>query len=300
MAHAIIDAHHHIWRQQDLPWLRGPMQARIFGPYEAIRRDYPVEEFIADIAESGVEKSVYVQVNWAPDRFEDEVAWVQGIADRHGWPDAIVGYADLMVDDVRAQLDTLSQYPLMRGIRMQLHWHENEMYRFAPRPDVMNDSRFRKNLARLADFNWSFDLQVFTGQMRDAAEMAAECPGVDFILQHAGMLEDLSDQGRAAWKKGMHGLAAAPNVYCKLSGLGTFLHRNDPEHINDVVNESLRLFTADRCLFGSNFPIEKLWTDYAALVQAYRRAAAGLSESEQAAVFWTTAAKVYGIAGEAA
>ena len=53
----IIDAHHHIWRQRDLPWLSGPMQPRIFGPYEAIRRDYPMAGFLADISGSGVEKS---------------------------------------------------------------------------------------------------------------------------------------------------------------------------------------------------------------------------------------------------
>ena len=61
----IIDAHHHIWRQADLPWLQGPMVPRIFGPYEPIRRDYPIAEYLADIEGSGVEKSVYVQSNWA-------------------------------------------------------------------------------------------------------------------------------------------------------------------------------------------------------------------------------------------
>ena len=46
----IIDAHHHIWRQADLPWLMGPMQPRIFGPYEPLQRDYPIDEFLGDIA----------------------------------------------------------------------------------------------------------------------------------------------------------------------------------------------------------------------------------------------------------
>ena len=63
----IIDAHHHIWRQADLPWLDGPMQPRIFGPYEPIRRDYPISEYLADIAGSDVVRSVYVQANWAKD-----------------------------------------------------------------------------------------------------------------------------------------------------------------------------------------------------------------------------------------
>ena len=83
-----VDAHHHIWRQADLPWLIGPMQPRIFGPYEPIRRDYPISEYLADLSSSGVTKSVYVQTNWANDRFEDETAWVQQTANQHGWPHA--------------------------------------------------------------------------------------------------------------------------------------------------------------------------------------------------------------------
>ena len=67
-------------------------------------------------------------------------------------------------------------------------------------------------------------------------------------------------------------LASGPTSSAKLSGLGTFLHRNDPAHIAFMVGETVALFGAERCLFGSNFPIEKLWTRYAALIAAYRAA----------------------------
>ena len=156
---SIVDAHHHVWRQADLPWLLGPMQPRIFGPYEAIRRDYLIDEYLDDIAGTGVTRSVYVQANWAPDRFEDEVAWVQRVADESGWPHAIVGYADLLAPDARPQLDRLAKYPLLRGVRMQIHWHENEMYRFAPRPDLALDPALQGNVARLADYGLVFDLR---------------------------------------------------------------------------------------------------------------------------------------------
>ena len=62
----MIDAHHHIWLQKDLPWLLGPEQPRIFGPYRAIMRDYTSHEFLADLAGTGITRSVYVQANWAP------------------------------------------------------------------------------------------------------------------------------------------------------------------------------------------------------------------------------------------
>jgi len=292
----IVDGHHHIWRQADLAWLAGPMQPRIFGPYEPIRRDYPIEEFLSDIASSGVEKSVYVQTNWPREKFEDEAAWVQETADRTGWPHALVAYADFSVPDVRSQLDRLKRYPLMRGVRMQLHWHENPLYRFAAKPDLASDPTIRGNVVRLADYGWSFDLQVFAPQMADAADLATACPDVTFILQHAGMLEDLSSQGRAEWRGGMKLLANRPNVVSKLSGLGTFLHRNDPAHIADVVRDTVGLFGADRCLFGSNFPIEKLWTSYGALTGAYREVVKTLPEREQRAILHDTATRVYRIA----
>ncbi len=289
----VIDAHHHIWRQDDLPWLKGPMVPRIFGPYEPIRRDYPIAEFLEDVAGTGVEKSVYVQANWPPDKAEDEVAWVQSQADESGWPHAIVGYADFMAEDVRPTLDRLARYPLMRGVRMQLHWHENEKYRFAARPDLADDARFRRNFSALADYGFSFDLQVFQSQMGSAARLAADFPQTTFILQHAGMLEDLSETGRAAWRAEMQLLAAQPNVVSKLSGLGTFIHRNDPAHIAWVTHETVALFGAERCLYGSNFPVEKLWTTYGALISAYRAAIDSYSETEQRAIFHDTAARVY-------
>jgi predicted TIM-barrel fold metal-dependent hydrolase len=290
---AIIDAHHHIWRRRDLPWLDGPMQPRIFGAYEPIRRDYPINEYLADIAGCEVTHSVYVQANWAKASFEEEVAYVQRASDETGYPHGIVGYADFLADDVRPQLDRLVKYRGIRGLRMQLHWHANPQYRFADRPDLARDPTLRRNVAHLSDYGWTFDLQAFADQMQGAAELAASCPGVTFILQHAGMPEDLSAPGRARWRAGMRRLAACSNVVSKLSGLGTFIHRNDAEHIGTIVGDTLEIFGANRCLFGSNFPIEKMWTRYADLVAAYRRALAPLGEAAARAALHDTAARIY-------
>lgn len=289
----IVDAHHHVWRQADLPWLLGPMQPRIFGPYEPIRRDYLMSEFLADIADSGVSRSVYVQANWAKERFEDEVAWVSEVAAETGWPHAIVGYADLNVADARPDLDRLAKYPLMRGVRMQLHWHQNPQYRFAARANLVADPNVIRNVRALGQYGWLFDLQVFAPQMADAVRLADACPDVTLVLQHAGMLEDISAAGRDAWEAGMQRLAACPNVVSKLSGLGTFIHRNDPAHIARIVADTLALFGPHRCLYGSNFPIEKLWTGYAELIGAYRAALAYLAPDAQRAVLAGTAAKIY-------
>ncbi|MBV9738584.1 MAG: amidohydrolase family protein [Hyphomicrobiales bacterium] len=289
----IIDAHHHIWRRADLPWLEGPMQPRIFGPYEPIKRDYPIEEYLADIAGSNVARSVYVQANWRKEAFEEEVRYVQSVADETGFPQGITGYADFLAEDVRPQLDRLTPYRSMRGLRMQLHWHENSQYRFAAAPDLARDATLRRNVNRLADYGWLFELQVFAEQMQGAAELAASAPSVTFILQHAGMLEDVSAEGWARWRTGMQRLATCPNVMTKLSGLGTFLHRNDAAHIAAVLRDTIGMFGPSRCLFGSNFPIEKLWTSYEDLVAAYRTALEPVGNEVARAVLHDNAARIY-------
>lgn len=291
----VIDAHHHIWRQQDLTWLQGAMQPRIFGPYEPIMRDYPVDEYLQDVAGSGVRASVYVQANWPLERFEDEALWVQRVSEEHGWPQAIVAWADFTQPDVRADLDRLAAIPQIRGVRQQFHWHENPLYRFAPTPDLPLKPQVQRNIARLADYGWCFELQVFASQMPAATELARHCPAVTFVLQHAGMPEDLSTEGRRVWLDGLTRLATEENVMSKTSGLGTFIHRNDPGHITSIVAETVRVFGAERCLYGSNFPIEKLWTDYAALLAAHRAALSHLPETDQRAVLHDTAARIYRI-----
>lgn len=288
----MIDAHHHIWLQKDLPWLLGPEQPRIFGPYKPIMRDYTAREFLADLGGTGIEKTVYVQANWAANWFEDEVAWVQDQADEHGTISGIVGYADF-TGDVVSQLDRLKKYPMMRGIRQQFHWHENALYRFAQDPDMCRNPDIQFNVARLADYGWSFDLQVFASQMDGAAELANACPDVTFILQHAGMKEDTTDAGHKAWTEGMKRLADCPNVVTKLSAFGTFIHKNDPAFIAQMVTDTEKLFGADRCMYGSNFPIEKLWTSYMQLFNAFQDAAKGLSKKKQKAIFNDTAARIY-------
>jgi predicted TIM-barrel fold metal-dependent hydrolase len=291
----IVDAHHHIWRQDDLSWLKGPMQPRIFGPYEPIRRDYPIAEYLADLAGTGVEASVYCQTNWPAKGELTEVEWVDAEAKKsNGVLQGMTAYCNLLTEDAPEMLAAEAKAStLVRGIRMQLHWHENPLYRFAPRPDLMHEPLFRRNLAKLQDHDWLFELQIFTSQMKDATRLLKDFPGIRFVLLHAGMLEDLSSAGRAAWREGMQRLAECANLSVKLSGLGTFIHRVDQAHIADIALPTIEMFGAGRCVFGSNFPIEKLWSSYAELVTAYRGALATLPAEDQTQVFSGTARSLY-------
>jgi predicted TIM-barrel fold metal-dependent hydrolase len=292
-AEAFVDAHHHIWRLDAVPWLAGAPQPRIFGEYGALRRDYLIDEFLAEARPQGVTQSVYVQINVGPGEEVAEVAWVQSVADAHGFPHAIVGYADLAAPDLRRTLEREGAHANLRAIRQQLHWHENPLYRFAARPDLMHDRAWQTGLAELGRRGLVFELQVFPGQMQDAARLAREFPQVSFVLLHAGMLEDRSPAGWALWREGMRKLAACPNVSTKLSGLGTFVRACSVELWQPVVSETLAMFGAARCMFGSNYPIEKLWTTYARIVAVMQECCAPLSAAERSLVFGGTARRIY-------
>jgi predicted TIM-barrel fold metal-dependent hydrolase len=290
-----IDAHHHIWRLKDLTWLSGPPVPRIFGPYQTIRRDYPIEEFRADTDGCDVVKSVYVQTNWPAGQSLDEAQWVQSVSDETGWPHANVAHADLGDPECGALIKRLAQLKATRGIRQQLHWHQNPQFRFAPHPEVMNDPDWRRGLKHLAEHNLLFEIQLFTSQMRHGAALARAFPDIVFVLEHAGMLEDMSEADWRLWREGMRALAAEPNMNVKLSGLGTFVHACRADVMGPIIQETVDIFGADRCLYGSNFPIEKLWTDYRTLYRTFRAAIDHLGEREQRVILHDTAARLYRI-----
>jgi predicted TIM-barrel fold metal-dependent hydrolase len=288
-----VDAHHHIWWLDRTPWLSGPPVPRIFGDYAALRRDYPIEEFAADAADGAVTGSVYVQVNVAPGDEVTEVAWVAAAAARTRLPSGIVGYADLAADDLDATLDAqLSAGPL-RGIRQQLHWHENPAYRFAAAPDLMLNPRWQRGLRRLGERDLVFEAQVFARQFADLARAIDNAPDIPIVLLHAGMPEATSVEGRRHWADGMRELARRPNVHTKLSGLGTFARRCAIDVYRPVIERTVEIFGPHRCMFGSNFPIEKLWTTYARLTEVFDTCIADYSVTEQADIRANVAARLY-------
>jgi predicted TIM-barrel fold metal-dependent hydrolase len=129
--------------------------------------------------------------------------------------------------------------------------------------------------------------------MESAARLAHALPDLQFVLLHAGMLEDTTPAGIVRWREGIGRLAACPNVAVKLSGLGTFTRKLDPNFIGFTVAEMIEQFGAGRCLFGSNFPIEKLWTDYESLLAAYRTALTPFEDDGRAQVLAETARRIY-------
>ncbi len=289
----IIDAHHHIWRLNELPWMQGAPVKRIFGDYSKLKYDYFAKDYMADVVPQGVVKSVYIQVNVLPGKEIEEARWVQSEADAHGFPHAVAAFANLSQPDVEDTLDQLQECCNLVSIRQQLHWHEKPEYRFASKPDVMNDEDWRAGLASVEKRGLNFELQVFSSQMADAARLARDFPGITFILQHAGMLENKSEAGWAAWRTGMKDLASCANVVSKLSGLSTFEHVASVDVWKPVVDETIAMFGSERCLFGSNFPIERMWSTYADQIRIIKACLAGCTAGERRAILHDNAARIY-------
>jgi predicted TIM-barrel fold metal-dependent hydrolase len=290
-----VDAHHHIWPADRLPWLDGQMIPRIFGPYEPLRgRAYTAEEYKADAQAKGFSQSVYVQANWRLEDSLKEVEWVHAQHERTGWPHAIVGSADLFdagaVETLQAQA---AASPLLRGTRVQLHWHEHEPFRFASAPDRAQDPILNANLAKLPALGLVFELQVFPNQLASARRLVADHPDLTFVLIHAGM-----PIAGEPWRDALTQLSHHPNVNVKLSGQGTFVHRVDPELIKDVTKVALDTFGPGRAMFGSNFPIESLWTDFSSLIEAWLGVLAEYPDEVRADVLGRTARRVYRLAEE--
>jgi predicted TIM-barrel fold metal-dependent hydrolase len=290
-----VDAHHHIWPATGLPWLDGPMIPRIFGPYEPLQgKAYTADEYAADAQASGFSQSVYVQANWKLEDSLKEVQWVHEQHERTGWPHAIVGCADLFAENAIETLEAQKEAsPLMRGTRLQLHWHEHEAFRFASGPDRAADPTLNANIARLTELDYVFELQVFPNQLASATQLVADHPDVTFVLAHAGMPID-----GEPWRDALIELAKYPNVNVKLSGQGTFIHRVDPERIAQVTKVVLDTFGAGRAMFGSNFPIESLWTDFSSLIGAWLGVLAEYPDEVRQDVLGRTARRVYRLAEE--
>ncbi len=295
-----IDAHHHLWdlEKHVYPWLSKPVD-HIAGEYDAIRKSYLIGDFLADAGGEELVKSVHVEAAFDPagDPVE-ETAWLQSLADdpaSRGIPHAIVAFADLAAADVEETLARHRAHANMRGIRYMLNHGPEPKLCFAPRGDLMGDSAWRAGLALLPRYGLSFDLQIWPWQMVEAAALARDFPNLQFILNHAGMPHGQGPEAFERWRRGMAKLAEAPNIAVKISGLGMLHHGATAEAIRPFVLETLEAFGAGRCMFASNFPVDKLRGAYGDLWAAYRAATADLSDDERRRLFHDTAARVYRI-----
>jgi L-fuconolactonase len=199
------------------------------------------------------------------------------------------------------------------AIRFSTAWDADErVHKTVPRPGMLAEPRFREGFQYLSHFGLAFDAWVYHPQLGEVAALAAAFPNTPIVLNHFGSpILGGPNAGRAVevfaeWRAGMTALASHDNVHVKLGALP--VRRSGPgrragaaplssEEIatawRPFVEVCVERFGAHRCMFESNFPVQKRWCSYGVLWNACKRLAAGASSDEKSALFSRTAAQVY-------
>ncbi|WP_209507355.1 MULTISPECIES: amidohydrolase family protein [unclassified Ruegeria] len=285
-----IDAHHHLWDLEavNYPWLMARGVERFFGDPTPIQRNYLLREFRSEAAPCGVGASIHIQVG--AKNGLDEARWVQAVADTNpDWPMAQVVFCDLTSADLPAQLDTFQALPTVRGVRQIVGRAPGEDAQTGTN-SLLDDPRFLDGLKEAGRRDLSFDLQHIPELIGKTTRILAQASNTRVALCHAGSPHDRTRAGLKSWAQRLRALSDLPHVSCKLSGLGMFDHNWTPDSIRPIVEICLEQFGPERVMFGSNFPVDKLYGNYASLVQAYRDL---VPAEAQSAVFRETAAHFY-------
>ncbi len=290
----IIDPHFHLWdlEKNYYPWLSDGVKPSAFGDYSTINKTYLIDDYLDDAKHQNLVKAVHLDVGYDPSDPVGETRWLQGVADRHGFPHGIVGYADFRKPDVSDLLDGHMQYENFRGIRQSMNFHKDPAKTYLLEPEVSRTAEWRRGFRELERRQLSFDLQIYYWQMQEFLDLASDFPDVQFILNHTGMQVDGPDHFQG-WRESIRILAKAPNVACKISGLGMGDWSWTTETIRPYVEETIEAFGIDRCMFASNFPVDKLFSTYNAIWNAFDEITAGFSKSERLKIFHDNAARLY-------
>ncbi|KAA1189263.1 amidohydrolase family protein [Pseudohalioglobus sediminis] len=288
-----IDAHHHLWdlHHCHYPWLMARGERRFFGDPTPIQRNYLPAEFAAESADYKPVKSVHIQVGVRTEDETRETAWLQSLAP---YPQAIVAATDLRAPDLPASLDAHAAHERFRGVRQIVGRHIAEDRKHGS-DELLDDPAFVAGLRELATRGLSFDLQMIPPQMPRVLAALQQVPELRVVLCHCGSPWDQSPDGLADWGKGLRALAARPNTWCKVSGLGMFNPQWTDAALAPLITEVVDIFGPGRVMFGSNFPVDKLYNSYEALWRCYNAATSQYTATEREQMFYHTAADFYGI-----
>jgi len=259
----IFDAHHHLWKLDHChyPWLMAKGVKRFFGDPAPIQKDYLVEEFRKDAAAYELAGSTHIQVGVEESDAVKETEWLQTQANETSLPSAIVAYADLTSDTIYEALSAHTRSQNFRGVRQIVGRHPIEDARTGT-GELVTDVRFLRGLKLLEKKGFSFDLQLTETNYDSAVRMFHHLPDLKLAVCHFASPWDLSPEGFRRWRKAMKDFAAMPGCAMKFSGFGMFKADWRTGDIKPFVETALELFGEDRCMAGSNFPVDKLYGSY--------------------------------------
>lgn len=266
-------------------WLVPEAEDPDLGDYSAIKgQRFWADDFAAETRFQNVGRVVHVQAAVGTPDPVDETRWLQAFAERIGIPHGIVAYTDLAAENAGEVIEQhLAASSLVRGIR-DLRYD-----------DYLTDERWRRGYALLEQHGLVACDDPFVEQMGLVRKLAEDFPGVTLCIDHAGFPRRRDREYFNEWRAGMAAVAEAPNTVVKISGLGMIDHAWTIDSLRDWVLTCIELWGAERSFFGTNWPVDRLYSSYSDVVDAYWEIIGDFTDAEQEALFSGTANRVFGL-----
>src|SRR5947207_463106 len=273
-----IDAHQHFWRydRREYGWIDDSMVA--------LRRDFLPADLKRELQRSGFQGCVAVQAR----QTLDETPWLLELAERAPFILGVIGWVDLRSPRLRFELKSFAGNSKLVGVRHVVQSEPDE--RFLLQPD------FLRGIAMLEEFDLAYDILIYPRHLEAAAEFVARFPRQRFVLDHLAKPPIRSGE-IDAWARGVHRLAALPNVLCKLSGLVTEAdwRRWTLEQIRPYLDAAFDFFGPSRLMIGSDWPVCTLASDYARAMSVVTDYVSHLSRDEREAVLGGNARRFWNL-----
>ena len=276
----IIDTHQHLWDTSNLeyPWLEG---------FDLLGKQYTAEDYREAIGDLNVLRSVHVEGDPAEADVVKEVEWLTQISEEDGMIGAIAAAAPLEKPNAEAILEQLTGFGLVVGVR-RMAWHHPDPQFYAS-PELINGVKLLKK------FNLSFELCANHAQLPAAIELVKATPDVRHALNHCGG-PDIKGGQFESWATHVRELAAFENVHCKISGIVTTASENwTREELKPYIQHLIEVFSYDRVMFGSDWPVCTLAATYQEWVAALSWAVEDASDAEKNKLFYENASEFYSI-----
>ena len=272
----LTDSHQHFWQvgRFDYPWMTSDLGV--------LYRDYLPHDLAPIIEARGVTSTVLVQAS----NSVAESRWLLNLADENSFIAGVVGWVDLMSPIIDAQLDELTVHPKFKGVR---HLVESE-----PNDDWLVQPSVLSGLRQLARYGLSYDLLVHTRHLKYVPQVVETVPELAFVIDHMAK-PPIAKNEIKEWSHALKPLASYSNVHCKLSGLVTEANWTSwqIDDLRPYVEYALKLFGADRLMFGSDYPVCLLAASYERVLDAFQEILEPLSDADREKVFSNNAAKFY-------
>jgi len=284
-----IDTHVHFYDMQHPELFYAHWQPDVIHPFlgtqtrKLSETNFLAEDYIAETQSSNVVAAVHVQAAIGSKDPVKETAWLQSTADKYDFPQAIIAYANLKSPQVEKTIARHCNYKNMRGIRD---------FSFG---DYLVDSDFHRGFSILEKYKLIANVSVTWKDMDKLVRVADKFPYTKIVIDHCGFPEERSPEYYQKWQSSISIASKANNIICKISGLGMGDNQWTPHSIKPYVMHCIETFGIERCIWGSNWPIDKLWSSFEDLVTAYKEITLGFSADEKTALFAQNAVSLYRI-----